>query len=170
MWTFIFIYTLSCLLVTWFINLNQKRFYTELMITKKDSTTPISIHEEFEEFCRKDQFNLLGLFIGTFFFFWIRFIMTVSIATLCMIILLIKNSRLKIKGVTNKEERESFYKFITFNIQIFIWISGIHISVARPDVSQVYKKYFGPDYKIQYSGKHACIISNHISFIVFIHY
>lgn len=167
MWTFFLIYTLISALATWFIYHNQKRFYTELMISKKDSPTAISIHKEFEEFCRKDQFNLVGLFIGTFIFFWLRFILLVLIASSCMIILLIKNSKLKVKGVVNKEERESFRKVIHYHTSLFLLLSGICITVTRPDVSVIYKKYFGPEYKIQYNEGYACIISNHISFIVF---
>ena len=31
-------------------------------------------------------------------------------------------------------------------------------------ILSVYKKYFGPDYKIQYEGKFCCYLSNHTSF------
>ena len=31
-------------------------------------------------------------------------------------------------------------------------------------VLPVYKKYFGPDYKIDYDGKFSCYISNHTCF------
>jgi lysophosphatidylcholine acyltransferase/lyso-PAF acetyltransferase len=48
-----------------------------------------------------------------------------------------------------------------------LYFSGIFFKKRRlPDgqILQVYKKYFGPDYKIEYEGKFGCYICNHTSF------
>ena len=109
---FLIIYTLLSFIVAYFIYSNQKQFYTELMITKKDLPTPINIHKEFECFSRKDTMSFPWLFVGTFFLFLIRFPIAVILASTLMFILLYKLAHLKIKGIVSNEERPSFKYWI----------------------------------------------------------
>ena len=162
---FLIIYTLMSLLVALFIYNSQKKFYTEMMITKKDDPTPISIHKEFEVFSRKDKLSFPWLFLGTFFLFWIRFILSLIIASTLLIILLYKLRHLKTKDVISREERESFKFWIQRLTMMFMYASGVLVIYNKPDVEKIYKEYFGNDYKIEYDSNYACFISNHISFI-----
>ncbi len=69
-----------------------------------------------------------------------------------------KNSKL------SKEDIDFIISGAKFWTKIFIKICGGFIDFKRlPDekVLPVYKKYFGPDYKIDYDGKFGCYISNH---------
>ena len=162
---FLSIYTTLSLLVSYFIYSQQKKFYTEMMITKKGSTTPISIHKEFECFSRKDKLSFFWLFLGTFFLFWIRFIIDLILASILMIGLLYKLAHLKIKGVVSHEERPSFKSFVNTLTTIFFYVSGILVIEPKPEVEALYKEYFGPDYTIEYDKNYSSMICNHISFI-----
>lgn len=162
---FLIIYTLLSFLVALFIYSQLKKFYTEMMITKKGDSKPISIHKEFEVFSRKDKLSFPWLFLGTFFLFWIRFIASLIVASTLLLVLLYKLRHLKTKGVISREERVSFKYWIQKITTLFMYASGILVIDKKPDVEKIYKEYFGNDYKIEYDSNFGCYISNHISFL-----
>lgn len=164
--SFLFIYTLLTFLITCFIYLKQRPFYKQMMIKPKGSEKLINIHDEYSEFARHDKTSFIEIFVGAFFLFWIRFSFAFIIAFSCMITLLIKNSKLATSGVVTKENRPSFKWVIKIHTMLFLYASGILIISSRPDVSELYKKYFGPDYKIEYDSGYSAIISNHTCFVV----
>jgi len=55
---------------------------------------------------------------------------------------------------------------IKFALKVINVIIGVRLHEKRVDCTEVYKRYFGPDYEIKYDGKYSTIISNHTGWIV----
>ena len=165
---FLFIYLAISVLLTYLVYTEEVQYYKPLYVTKKpqkevEIEEKVNLHEEFEEFRRKDKpVNFLTLFIGVFIFGVIRFFISIIC---CAIVSYKVNKRLKEKNFKlTKEDIDYIRNTTKFYTNIFLKISGIIINKKRlPDekILPIYKRFFGPDYKIDYDAKFSCYISNH---------
>ena len=165
---FLFLYIGLSAVITFIIYKEQDQYYKPIYVTKKSSKEgekeeTVNIHDEFDEFTKRDEpINIFKLFVGALTVFWVKFIVDVCL-------LLYFNSKLmKINNAKNfklsKEDIDNIIKNTNFLTKIFIYMAGLFVDFKRlPDeeVLQVYRKYFGPDYKLDYNGKFCCYISNH---------
>ena len=172
---FLIIYSAICFKLASIMYKYQKKYYKPILIKKKaekgknDDEIIISLHDEFDEFSRKDSPpSFIKLFCGTFTLFFFKIIVAFSFAY--------NLSRKLSKKIKEKEHKKETFtkeeiKLIKENAKFtsswFLRFSGILFKKSRlPDakILSVYKKYFGPDYKIDYDGKFCCYLSNHTSF------
>ena len=163
---FLFIYISLCLLITYLVYKEQKPYYTPLYVTKKSSKegekeTIINLHDEFEEYRRKDEpVNFFSLFLGVLLFGAIRLILNI----ICTLVITYKTLSIINKKKLTKEDINNIRNHVKNITKLFLKFSGVIVDFKRlPDekILKVYKKYFGPDYKIDYDGKFSCYISNH---------
>ena len=165
---FLFLYIGLSALITFIIYNEQKDFYTPIYVTKKPSKEgekeeTVNIHDEFDEYTKRDEpVNFLRLFLGVLTIFWFKFLLDVGL------IIYFNFKMMKINKAKNfkltKEDIDYIIKKTNFLTKIFIYGAGIFVDYKRlPDevVLPVYKKYFGPDYKLDYNGKFCCYIANH---------
>ncbi len=165
---FLFLYIGLSALITFIIYNEQKDFYTPIYVTKKPSKEgekeeTVNIHDEFDEYTKRDEpVNFLRLFLGVLTIFWFKFLLDVGL------IIYFNFKMMKINKAKNfkltKEDIDYIIKKTKFLTKIFIYGAGIFVDYKRlPDevVLPVYKKYFGPDYKLDYNGKFCCYIANH---------
>ena len=165
---FIFIYVAISVLITYLVYTEEIQYYKPLYVTKKpekegEIEEKVNLHEVFEEFRKKDKpVNIFTLFIGALIFGVIRFLISIIC---CAIISYKVNKRIKEKnGKLTKEDIDYIRNTTKFFTSIFLKFSGIIINKKRlPDekILPIYKRYFGPDYKIDYDAKFCCYISNH---------
>ena len=165
---FFFVYIGLSALITFIIYKEQEQYYKPIFVTKKSSKEgekeeKVNIHDEFDEYTKKDEpINIFKLFIGVLTLFWVKLI-----GEICL--LLYSNFKImKINKEKNfklsKEDIDVIIKNCNFYGKIFIFLAGLFVDFKRlPDeeVLKVYRKYFGPDYKLDYNGKFCCYISNH---------
>lgn len=172
---FLIIYSAICFKLASIIYNYQIKYYRPLFIKKKarkgkdEEEIIISLNDELDEFARRDKPpSFIKLFCGIYTLFFFKIIASFSFG--------INLSRKLYKRLKEKEnKKESFTKEdiksiredAKFNASCFLYFSGIFFKKRRlPDaqILSVYKKYFGPDYKIEYEGKFCCYLSNHTSF------
>ena len=128
----------------------------------------INIHDEFPCFRKLDKpMNIIKLYLGIVFLGLIRVIINLFLAWRININI---TSYLKSKNIDNKTKKldkdDINYKITTTQriTSLYLKLAGMIIDKKRLPDSQiipVYKKYFGPDYKIDYDSKFCCYISNH---------
>ena len=171
---FFIIYSIICAKLASIMYKKEIGFYEPIYFTKKkeegkEDETQVSLHDEFDEFTRRDKpVSYLQLFCGTFTLFFIKIISSFSFAISLSLKLarLLKEKALKNASFT-KEDIKSIIESTKSHATKFLYLSGICFKKRRlPDsqILEVYKKYFGPDYKIEYDGKFGCYICNHTSF------
>ena len=171
--SFLIIYSSVCAYLSSIMYRNEKKYYAPIYVKKKtgkgkDDETIVYLHDEFDEFTRRDTpVSFLQLFCGTFTMFFIKIISSFCLALRLSWILnkKIKEKEAKKEQLT-KEDIKSIIEKTKFYTTYFLRFSGIFFKKRRlPDaqILQVYKKYFGPDYKIEYEGKFGCYICNHTS-------
>ena len=165
---FLFLYIGLSALLTYIIYKEQDQYYKPLYVTKKpkkeeELETSVNIHDEFDEYTKRDQpINVLKLFIGILTVFWIKFLIDFFLALYLSIHLFNFSNKRNFK--LTKEERDYIVNKTKFLTKFFLLFAGIFVDYKRlPDdkVEEVYKKYFGPDYKIAYEGNFGSYISNH---------
>lgn len=165
---FLIFYVGISAIITYIVYKEEKQYYTPLYVTKTSSKEgekdiTINLHDEFEEYRKRDQpVNIFRLFLGVFFFGTIKLFLNI----ICALIITYKSlNRIKAKNSKlNKEDIDYIRNTTKFLTQMFLKISGIFVNKKKlPDdkILKLYKKYFGPDYKIDYDGKFSCYISNH---------
>ena len=164
------IYLFLSAIVTYLIYNHEKNYYKKKLYPKfSNPSEKVDIHKEFETFARKDKpINIIRLFIGVLLMFWIKLFFAVFTTISLMLILLFKLKKLKTPGVISKTERPSFKSQISFWTSLYLFGSGFLVNFHKEDnekVEEIYKKYFGPDYKISFDEKYGSLICNHISFI-----
>ena len=121
------------------------------------------IHIKYSDFRRLDKLNYYRLLIGLLVLFWPRLILFV----LCMIIMAIGvNIGKNILDPKDKPWKDKIY---TICSRIILFSLGNVIpKISLGDqklIEEVYKKYLGPDYKIDYNKKFCTIICNHVSWV-----
>jgi hypothetical protein len=55
---------------------------------------------------------------------------------------------------------------VKFSLSTLLYAFGVMFTYVREPHEEIYKKYLGKDYKIQYDEKYSSIISNHIGWAV----
>ena len=166
----LFLYIGLSALITYLIYNEQKIFYKPLFVNKKskkegEAEESVSIHDEFDEFAKRDEpINIIKLFIGILTLFWIRILIDLGLVFFHGQSLL--NYSKKRNFVLKKEERDYIVNITKFRTKFFLFFAGFFVDYKRlPDeeVLKIYRKYFGPDYQLNYDGKFCCYISNHTS-------
>ena len=164
---FLFLYIALSALLTYIIYKEQDQYYKPIYVTEKEGEkeVKVNIHDKFDEYTKRDQpINILRLFIGILTLFWLKFIIDVILSLYLSIHLYNYSSKKNFK--LSKEDVEYIRNKTKFLTKFFLLFAGAFVDYKRlPDekVSEIYKKYFGPDYKIEYEGKFGCYISNHTS-------
>ena len=165
---FFFIYLGLSALITYLIYKEETPFYTPIFVTKKskkegEKDETVNIHDEFDEFCKRDKpIKVFRLFLSVLTIFWLKFIIDISLAA--FLGLNLYNFSKKKNFKLSKEEIDYILSKTRFLTKIFLKCAGAFVDFKRlPDekILPIYKKYFGPDYKIDYDGKFSCYISNH---------
>ena len=176
---FICPYLLICALLTYYIYKEEKPFYTPIYVSKnpakedeknkkEEKENKVNIHDEFPCFRKIDKpVNIIRLFLGITFLGLFRVIINLFLSW--RIDVNIKNY-LKSKNIDGKNKKIN-NEDIKNMIEITKRITSLYLKFAGliykkqhfPDekILPIYKKYFGPDYKINYEGKFGCYISNH---------
>ena len=172
--SFLILYTSICAYLAHIMYKYEKDYYEPIFVMKKigkgkDDEKRVYLHDEFDEFTRRDKpVSYLKLFFGTFTLFFFKLFSSFFWA-INLSLKLSKNLKKKEKNkenFTDKEIKENIEN-TKYNATNFLRFSGIFFKKRRlPDetILPVYKKYFGPDYKIDYDGKFCCYICNHTSF------
>ena len=172
--SFLILYTSICAYLAHIMYKYEKDYYEPIYVLKKtgkgkDDEKRVYLHDEFDEFTRRDKpVSYLKLFIGTFTLFFFKLFSSFFWA-INLSLKLSKKLKEKEKNkepFTNEEIKENVEN-TKYNATNFLRFSGIFFKKRRlPDetIIAVYKKYFGPDYKIDYDGKFCCYICNHTSF------
>ena len=171
---FVIIYIAICGWITYFIYKGEKQFYEPIYVTKKtgegkNDVKTVNLHDEFDEFSRKDTpVAIWRLFFGALSITLFKLIISMSIAVYHSINLFrqLKKKEKKKEKLT-KEEIKQNIESTKRCTKLFLRFSGIFSYKSRlpdEDIAPIYKKYFGPDYKIDYDGKFCCYICNHTSF------
>ena len=173
---FLYPYILICGLITYYIYNEEKPFYTPIEVIKKDEDAgetleaeKVNLHDEFSCFRKLDKpldaFSTIKLFFGLFFLGFPRLIINLYLARKVTKeitkYLESKNSEGK---PTSKEDIDVMVGIVTKITTLHLKFAGLFYEKKRlPDskILPVYKKYFGPDYKIDYDSKFGCYISNH---------
>ena len=171
---FLIIYSAICVKLASIMYNYQIKYYKPIFIKKKtgkgkDDEIIVSLHDELDEFARRDRPpSFIKLFCGTFTLFFLKIITSFSFG--------INLSRKLFRRFKEKEDKnepftsediKSIREEVKFNASCFLRFSGIFFKKRRLSDAQilsVYKKYFGPDYKIDYEGRFCCYLSNHTSF------
>ena len=171
---FLLTYFSICAGIAYIIYKEQKNYYEPMYVMKKtgegkDDETTVSIHDEFDEFARRDTpVSFLKLYFGILTIALFKFILAVYFAiTLSFKLSNQLKQKEEKKEKFTKEEIKSKIETVKYHTSNFLRYSGIfHFKVRLPEekVLPIYQKYFGPDYKIDYDGKVACYICNHTSF------
>ena len=171
---FLIIYTSVCALLSYIMYKNEKDYYEPIYVMKKtgpgkDDEKKVYLHDEFDEFTRRDApVSFIKLFIGTFTLFFFKIISSMFFAaTLARKLSKKIKEKEEKKEPFTKEEINEMIEATKRHAQNYLRFSGIFYKKLRlPDekVLPVYQKYFGPDYKIDYDGKFSCYICNHTSF------
>lgn len=150
----LFIYFLVNFILSIYIYIKLYPFYDP----KKEEA-----HQKYYVFRRLDKLNYFRLLTGLLFLFWPRLILFV----ICMIVMAISVSIGKdILDPKDKPWKDKIYskgsRFILF------CLGNIIPNISLGDqklIEEVYKKYLGPDYKIDYNKKFSTIICNHVSWV-----
>lgn len=121
------------------------------------------IHEKYPEFRRLDKLNYYRLLLGMIFIVWPRLILF----AICMIVMAISVSIGK--DILDPKDKPWKDKIYSYGSRVILFCLGNIIptlSLGDKDVvEKIYKKYLGPDYKIDYNKKFCTIICNHVSFV-----
>ena len=171
---FLIIYSSICCVISLYIYNGEKKYYEEIYVMKKtgkgkDDEKLVYLHDEFDEFSRKDApISFLKILFGVFTILLFKLILSMSFALSLSIKLFkkLKEKESKHQKFT-KKEIETNIESTKFHTSYFLRFSGIFFFKKRlPDekILPIYQKYFGPDYKIDYEGKFCCYICNHTSF------
>jgi len=122
-----------------------------------------SIHIKYHVFRRYDKLNYFRLLIGLITIFWPRLILFVF----CMIFMAFSVSIGK--NILDPKDKPWKDKIYSIGSRIILFSLGNiipKISLGDPKkIEEVYKKYLGPDYVIDYNKKFSSILCNHVSFV-----
>jgi len=122
-----------------------------------------SIHIKYSDFRRLDKLNYYRLLIGLIVLVWPRFILYVLTQSIMAILCNMG------KDILDPKDKPWKDKVYSFGSRIILFSLGNVIpTISLGDqklIEEVYKKYLGPDYKIDYNKKFCTIICNHVSWV-----
>ena len=141
-------------------------YYRPLYYQKTPGGPKINVHDLYPEFRLYDKLNYTRTILSFMFITPIRIIIH---ATLAMV--LVFHMRILIKYNkqinTDPKQREKLEWIVRFYTNIFLYVSGVVIIDKDYDCEEVYKKYLGPDYKLDKKDKNYSLITcNHTGFYV----
>ena len=121
------------------------------------------IHAKYADFRRLDKLNYYRLLIGLIVFVRPRLILFV----ICMIVMAIAvNIGKNILDPKDKPWKDKIYQY--GSRVILFSLGNIIPTLSLGDlkkIEEVYKKYLGPDFKLDYNKKFCTIICNHVSWV-----
>lgn len=140
---------------------NKVYNYNVKFYTPKNIEGKVDMHENYPEFNKKDSISWARIFIGLNLFFWFKAI-TVTLFTTIFII--------SLKFAGNEESNDlKKRKFVLLMSKIWVTLvlisAGVYVKRKRPNCEELYKRYFGPDCKIDYEEDYSSLISNHTSWL-----
>jgi len=148
-------------LLALFVYTNSKIYYKPCKLIDKKGNV-VDIHKEFDVFHPHDELNFWKLWIGGFFNFPYKFIISFFIATSTKFHLQLVNY-----FYPNSDTIPSQWKKMKFGISFwanfFLFVNGIRLIPKKISCEEVYKKYLGEDYDFS-DSKYSLIISNHTGF------
>ncbi len=122
-----------------------------------------AIHIKYSDFRRVDKLNYFRLLIGLIVIVWPRIIFF----ALAMIVMAIGVSIGK--DILDPKDKPWKDKIYSYGSRFILFCMGNIIpTISLGDqklIEEVYKKYLGPDYKIDYNKKFCSIICNHVSWV-----
>ena len=83
-----------------------------------------------------------------------------------------KLANFRITGIAFGNTNTNPLKRFLVELVLFVWVGlllcvlGVRTHMTTFNNDEVFKKYFGPDFKISYDDSYSLIISNHISWMV----
>jgi len=148
-----FLHLIINLLFAIFIYLQLAPFYDK---SKKE------IHEKYPEFCRVDKINFYRLYLGLVFLVWPR---AISFVILMTIMAIVVNLGKNINDPKQKPYKDKVYSL--GSLLVLYSLGFINIKIIRNDekAKEIYKKYLGPDYEIDYNKKFVTVLCNHTSWV-----
>lgn len=144
-------YTIFNFIIACYLYIKLKKFYFPIY----DKETKENIHDRYPQFRRNDKLNFIRIFIGLMLIVWPRFILfSISLIIMGAGVTYLKSERMK-QLVMKYGSRAIMFSF-----------GSIIPTFSRSEKSkEVYKKYLGPDYEIDYDKHFATFIINHCSWI-----
>lgn len=148
-------------LLALFVYCNSYMYYKPCKLIDKNGNV-IDIHKIFDVFYPHDKLVFWKLWLGAFFNFPYKFLLSLFIATSMKFHLQIVD-HLYPKTDTDKSQWPKMKFGISFWATFFLYANGIRILPKKVDCEEVYKKYLGEDYDFK-DDKYSLLISNHIGF------
>ena len=144
-----------------FVYKNSYIYYKPCKLIDKNNNV-IDIHRIFDVFHPHDELSFWKLWIGGFFNFPYKFLISLFIATSMKFHLQIID-KLCPDSDRNPSQWRKMKFGITFWATFFLYGNGIRVLPKKIECEEVYKKYLGEDYDFK-DDKYSLIISNHIGF------
>ena len=124
------------------------------------------IHMKYPEFRRNDKLNFMRLWIGLSTLFWPRaFIFIFLLAFMSVTLNCGNNTTYKFKFIKNI--------IYSYGCRLILFSMGCIIPNKikyEKKSEEIYKKYLGPDYKINYNKKFSTLVTNHVSWVESFYY
>ena len=124
------------------------------------------IHMKYPEFRRNDKLNFMRLWIGLSTLFWPRaFIFIFLLAFMSVTLNCGNNTTYKFKFIKNI--------IYSYGCRLILFSMGCiipHKIKYEKKSEEIYKKYLGPDYKINYNKKFSTLVTNHVSWVESFYY
>ena len=144
-----------------FVYKNSYVYYKPCKLIDKNNNI-VDIHKVFDVFHPHDELNFWKLWIGAFFNFPYKFLISLFIATSMKFHLQIVD-KLCPNSDSNPSQWKKMKFGITFWATFFLYANGIRVLKKKVEYEEVYKKYLGDDYDFK-DDKYSLLISNHIGF------
>ena len=144
-----------------FVYKNSYIYYKPCKLIDKNNKV-VDIHKIFDVFHPHDELVFWKLWVGAFFNFPPKFLLSLFIATSMKFHLQIIDKLLP-NSDTNPSQFKQMRFGITFWANFFLFANGIKVIRKEIEYEKVYKKYLGKDYEFK-DEKYSLLASNHIGF------
>ena len=148
-------------LIALFVYKNSYIYYKPCKLIDKNNNV-VDFHKVFDPFHPHDELSFLKLWIGGFFNFPWKFLISLFIATSMKFHLQIID-KIFPNSDTNPSQWKKMKFGITFWATFFLYANGIRVVRKNVEYEEVYKKYLGEDYDFK-DDKYSLLVSNHIGF------
>ena len=148
-------------LLALFVYKNSKIYYKPCKLIDKKNNV-IDFHKVYDVFHPHDELNFWKSWIGGFFNFPYKFVISFFIAVSMKFHLQIVD-KLYPDSEKNPSQWKKMKFAITFWSKFFLFVNGIRVRTKKVECEEVYKKYLGEDYDFK-DDKYSLLISNHIGF------
>ena len=148
-------------LIALFVYKNSYIYYKPCKLIDKNNNV-VDFHKVFDPFHPHDELSFWKLWIGGFFNFPWKFLISLFIATSMKFHLQIID-KIFPNSDTNLSQWKKMKFGITFWATFFLYANGIRVVRKNVEYEKVYKKYLGEDYDFK-DDKYSLLVSNHIGF------